>query len=69
VPIVGDISAAQACASPAPLDGLMLTDTRAPQARFEELLAAARGHGLRPNQLVTPSLLGISVAHAREAAA
>ena len=71
VPIVGDISAAQACACPAPLDGLMLTDTRAPQARFEELLAVARGHGLRPNQLVTPSLLGISVVPARapEAAA
>ena len=71
VPIVGDIAAAQACASPAPLDGLMLTDTRAPQTRFEELLAAAQRHGLRPNQLVAPSLLGISVVPARapEAAA
>jgi hypothetical protein len=65
VPIVGDNSAAQARASPAPLDRLMLTDTRAPQMRFEELLAAAQQHGLRPDQLVAPSLLGISVVSAR----
>jgi DNA-binding MarR family transcriptional regulator len=65
VPIVGDIAAARACASPAPLDGLMLTDTHAPQSRFEELLAAAQQHGLRQDQLVAPSLLGISVVPAR----
>jgi hypothetical protein len=69
VPVVGDVSAAQAQAGAAPLDGLILTDTRAPQARFEELLTAARRHGLRADQVLAPSLLGILAAPAAAEAA
>jgi hypothetical protein len=59
VPVLADLAAAQAYAGTAPLDGVILTDTGAPQARFEELLSAARRHGLRADQVVAPSLLGI----------
>jgi DNA-binding MarR family transcriptional regulator len=55
VPVVGDVATAWTLT---PLDGLILTDTRAPQARLEELLTAARRHGLRDDQVVAPSLLG-----------
>ena len=60
LPVVGDIAAAQAQAGPAPLDGLILTETLDPQPRFAELIAAARQHGLPENRVVAPSLLGIS---------
>jgi DNA-binding MarR family transcriptional regulator len=70
VPVVRDIAAAQAQAGPVPLDGFILTDTGAPQARFEELLTAARQHGVPANRVAVPSLLGIVAApEAAEAAA
>jgi DNA-binding MarR family transcriptional regulator len=69
VPVVGDVAAAAAEAGQAPLDGVILTDTQAPQARFEELLMVARRHGLRADQVVAPSLLGILVAPAATEAA
>lgn len=62
VPVVADVAAAQEEAGRASLDGVILTDTRAPQARFEELLVTARRHGLRADQVVAPSLLGTLVA-------
>jgi DNA-binding MarR family transcriptional regulator len=69
VPVVGDVAAAQAQAGRTPLDGVLLTDTEAPQARFEELLAAAQRHGLRTEQVVAPALLGNLVTPAAAEAA
>ncbi len=43
------------------LDGVILTDTEAPQARFEELLASAAALGLASGCVVAPSLLGVSL--------
>jgi DNA-binding MarR family transcriptional regulator len=60
LPAVADIPAAQALAGPVPLDGLILTDTQAPQACFDELIARAGAYGLEPCQIVAPRLLGIS---------
>lgn len=64
LPVVDDVGAAQLHAGAAPLDGLILTDTRAPQAQFEELLAAALRYGFGASQVVAPSLLGVSPAPA-----
>jgi DNA-binding MarR family transcriptional regulator len=69
LPVVADAAAARALAAGAPLDGLIVTDTRAPQARFDELIAAAAAYGFAPHQIVAPKLLGISLRAATEAAA
>ena len=58
--IVADIAAAGALAGPVPLDGLILTDTQAPQTRFDELIVGAAAQGFAPRQIVAPGLLGIS---------
>lgn len=60
LPVVADLAAARLAAGPGGLDGIILTDTEAPQARFEELLASAAGHGFAPGCIVAPSLLGVS---------
>ena len=60
LPVVADIPAARALAGPAPLDGLILTDTQGPQARFDELAAGTAAHGFDLRQIVAPRLLGIS---------
>ena len=59
--VVADLPAALAEANGL-LDGLILTDTREPQARFEELAALLPLHGLGRTNLVAPPLLGISPA-------
>jgi DNA-binding MarR family transcriptional regulator len=69
LPVVGDVASAQAQAGRLPLDGMILTDTSAPQERLAELLTAARRQGLREDQVAAPSLLGIVVPAAVEAAA
>ena len=57
VPIVGDLAAAQQqCA----FDGVILTDTQAPQRRFDELIASGPAYGLSAVCVVAPNLLGIS---------
>jgi DNA-binding MarR family transcriptional regulator len=68
LPVVADLAAAQAVAGGA-LDGLVLTDTQAPQARFDELTSAIAQHGLRIGSVVAPKLLGISTKPIGEAAA
>ncbi len=60
LPVVADVAAARLAAGPSGLDGIILTDTEAPQARFEQLLASAARHGLAPGAIVAPSLLGVS---------
>jgi len=69
LPVVADIAAARVEAGRSGLDGLILTDTRAPQARFEELLRAVLQAGLPPDRVAAPNLLGISPAPAGAEAA
>lgn len=62
-PIVADLAIATSDDS-RPLDGVILTDTQAPQASFETLLAIARRNGLAESSVLAPSLLRISPASA-----
>lgn len=57
VPVVADLAGAYGRGA---LDGVILTDTRAPQLRFEELAASALEHGLAAACILAPSLLGVS---------
>jgi DNA-binding MarR family transcriptional regulator len=57
VPIVADLAAAQQQGA---FDGVILTDTQAPQHRFDELIATGPASGLSAVCIVAPSLLGIS---------
>jgi DNA-binding MarR family transcriptional regulator len=61
--IVPDLAAAVADLS-RPLDGIILTDTRAPQASFDTLLEVARRSGLAESAVLAPSLLRLSPAAA-----
>ena len=60
LPVVADLAAARAAADPGGLDGVILTDTEAPQARFEQLLEQAAQHGFAAGSVVAPTLLGVS---------
>jgi len=60
LPIVADLAGAVTCAQPRRLDGIILTDTRAPQASFDDLLSAAEIGMLPPDRIAAPSLLRIS---------
>jgi len=57
VPIVADLAAAQQQGA---FDGVILTDTQAPQHRFDELIANGPAYGLSAVCVVAPNLLGIS---------
>ena len=57
VPIVGDLTAAQQQGA---FDGVILTDTQAPQHRFDELIASGPAYGLSAVCVFAPNLLGIS---------
>jgi DNA-binding MarR family transcriptional regulator len=57
VPIVADLAAAQQQGA---FDGVILTDTQAPQRRFDELMASGPAYGLSTVCVVAPNLLGIS---------
>jgi DNA-binding MarR family transcriptional regulator len=60
LPVVADLTAARLAAGEAGLDGVILTDTLAPQLRFEELLASGPQHGLPACCILAPSLLAVS---------
>jgi DNA-binding MarR family transcriptional regulator len=60
LPVVADLNAARLAAGEAGLDGVILTDTLAPQARFEELLASGPQHGVPACCILAPSLLAVS---------
>lgn len=62
LPIIADLAIALVHADPRGLDGIIVTDTRAPQASFDGLLSAAGRSGLLPSQIVAPGLLRISQA-------
>jgi DNA-binding MarR family transcriptional regulator len=57
VPIVADLATAQQQGA---FDGVILTDTQAPQRRFDELVASGPASGLSAVCVVAPNLLGIS---------
>jgi len=65
--VVADLAAARRLAAPHPLDGVVLTDTGAPQASFDWLCALAAEAGFAPDSIVAPRLLGISPGPAAEA--
>jgi DNA-binding MarR family transcriptional regulator len=58
--IVADLAAARLAAGPAGLDGVILTDTSAPQPRFDALLASAAKCGFATGAILAPRLLGVS---------
>jgi DNA-binding MarR family transcriptional regulator len=60
LPIVADLAGAVMHARPRRLDGIVVTDTRAPQASFDDLLAAAEVGLLSPGRVAAPSMLRIS---------
>lgn len=59
VPVVADLAAAQAAATGG-LDGVILTDTEAPQASFDRLRAICAGAGFAAGRVAAPSLLRVS---------
>ena len=60
LPIVADLTAARVAAGEAGLDGVILTDTLAPQSSFDGLLASAPQHGVPACCVLAPSLLAVS---------
>lgn len=66
LPVVADLAAARRCAAPHPIDGIVLTDTRNPQASFERLRRLAVEEGLPAEGVVAPHLLGISKTRSAE---
>lgn len=62
VPVVADLPTALTYAGADGLDGIILTDTQAPQERFDELDALSKQIGLAPGSIVAPKLLSISSA-------
>ncbi len=60
LPIDPDLVAALTRAGARGLDGVIVTDTRAPQASFAELRTAAAASGFLSDRIAAPSLLRIS---------
>jgi DNA-binding MarR family transcriptional regulator len=60
--VVADLAAARRHAAPHTIDGVVLTDTRSPQASFEQLRALLAQDGWDSQSVVAPRLLGISTA-------
>jgi DNA-binding MarR family transcriptional regulator len=59
-PVVRDLAAALALAGDGLLDAVIVTDTRAPQASFEAILAEASRHGIAAERVLAPELLHIT---------
>jgi DNA-binding MarR family transcriptional regulator len=58
--VVPDFAAAKRYAAPHAIDGIVLTDTRSPQASFERLCVLAAQDGFPADRVTTPRLLAIS---------
>src|SRR5262249_27325102 len=69
LPGVADLAAAQLADRPGRIDVVILTDTEAPQQRFDELLVSAAECGYDADAIAVPDLLGVSLASARQEAA
>jgi len=65
LPIVPDLDAALLRTGAQGLDGIIVTDTRAPQTNFDNLLSAVERSGRSASCVVAPSLLRISPASIR----
>jgi DNA-binding MarR family transcriptional regulator len=65
LPIVPDLHTALVRTGAQRLDGIIVTDTRAPQANFDNLLSAVELSGRPPGCVVAPNLLRISPASIR----
>jgi DNA-binding MarR family transcriptional regulator len=61
-PIVANLESARLAAGASGLDGIVVTDTTAPQLTFDALLASAALSGFAGGRIVAPNLLGISLA-------
>jgi DNA-binding MarR family transcriptional regulator len=59
-PVLADLAEALRRSGAAQIDGVILTDTEAPQRRFEELLDCAAAQAFAADRIVAPALLGIS---------
>jgi DNA-binding MarR family transcriptional regulator len=59
-PAVRDLAAVLALAGDGPLDAIIVTDTRAPQASFEAILVEASRHGMAADRVLAPELLRIT---------
>jgi DNA-binding MarR family transcriptional regulator len=58
--VVANLAAARRHAAPYTIDGVVLTDTRSPQASFEQVRALLAQDGWGSESVVAPRLLGIS---------
>jgi DNA-binding MarR family transcriptional regulator len=58
--VVADVAAAKRRAASRAIDGFVLTDTRNPQASFEQLCLLVAREGFPPDCVVAPRLLAIS---------
>jgi DNA-binding MarR family transcriptional regulator len=59
-PVVRDLAAVLELAGARALDAIIITDTRAPQASFEAMLAEAAPHRLAADRVLAPELLRIT---------
>jgi DNA-binding MarR family transcriptional regulator len=66
-PVVRDLSAALALSGNQPLDAIVITDTRTPQASFDAMVMEMSRHGLGANHILAPELLHITLRPRRAA--
>ena len=59
-PVVRDLAAALALGGDRPLDAIVITDTRAPQASFDAMVMEMSRHGLGEDHILAPQLLHIT---------
>ncbi len=59
-PVVRDLAAALALGGDRPLDAIIITDTRAPQASFDAMIMAMSRHGFGEDHILAPQLLHIT---------
>jgi DNA-binding MarR family transcriptional regulator len=59
-PVVHDFAAALTLLGSQPPDAIVITDTRAPQARFDAMVMEMSRHSLDPDHILAPQLLHIT---------
>jgi DNA-binding MarR family transcriptional regulator len=59
-PVVPDVAAALALGGERPIDAIIITDTRTPQASFDAMVMAMPRHGLGEDHILAPQLLHIT---------
>jgi DNA-binding MarR family transcriptional regulator len=67
-PVVRDLAELLEPAGGEPLDAIMVTDARAPQASFDAMVMAMSRQGLTPDRILAPPLLHITPLSARKRA-